>query len=65
MSSESQSPPPMSSRIEIGKDAKTYVIVVDDKGILIRELGKQPRYAASWQDVIEFAMQQQFFTFQK
>ena len=55
----------MTRRFEISNGGKTFVIVVDEKTVVVRELGKEKKFTASWQDVAEFVMQQQFFTFRK
>jgi hypothetical protein len=60
-------PPPnaMTRRFEIESGGKTFSVVVDEKGVEVRELGKRDTYQSPWKDVAEFVIKQQFFTFKK
>jgi len=55
----------MTRRFEIENGGKTFVVIVDEKCVSVRELGKKDTYQSSWKDVAEFVMRQQFFTFTK
>lgn len=60
-------PPPnrMVRKYETTAGGKVYIVVVDSRGVVVREAGKKQRFHSSWKDVAEFVMQQQFFTFTK
>jgi len=55
----------MTRRFEISNGDKTFAVIVDEKGVQVRELGKRDVYQSSWKDIAEFVMRQQFFTFTK
>ncbi len=55
----------MTRKFEIENAGKTFAVIVDEKGVQVRELGKKDTFQSSWKDVAEFVMRQQFFTFTK
>lgn len=56
-------PNAMQHEFTIENQGRFLVVIVDEKEVTVRELGKSDSYKSSWKDVAEFVMRQQFFTF--